>query len=132
MVGESFVAIKGIEISELGIDVEVQQKRHLSVVGSFPDDDSLLVTLGAAVVRQRAVREYLLDLSPPVGYSTRHSLPAPRHLPLLALQLAGRQPTHPLPCPHQAVAANGRPVPAVSSAAPPSCEVVLEPRRSLL
>src|SRR4030095_680345 len=45
MVGESFVAIKGIEISELGIDVEVQQKRHLGVVGSFPDYHSLLVAL---------------------------------------------------------------------------------------
>ena len=41
MVGESFVAIKGIEISELGIDVELQQERHLGVVGSFPDYDSL-------------------------------------------------------------------------------------------
>src|SRR6185503_2603146 len=45
MVGERFFAIKGIEISELGIDVEVQQKRHLSVLGSLPDYDSLLVTL---------------------------------------------------------------------------------------
>ena len=35
-----------------------------------------------------------------------------------------------MPCRRQAVAANGRPVQAVSSAAPPSCEAVLEPRRS--
>ena len=41
MVGESFVAIKCIEISELGIVVEPQQERHLGVVGSLPDYDSL-------------------------------------------------------------------------------------------
>ena len=83
------------------------------------------------VVRQMpAVRKYLLHLSPERRYSTLHSSAGNEHLPLSAVQLAGRRSTHPLPCPRQAVAANGRPVQVVSSAAPPSCEVVLEPRRS--
>ena len=39
------LAIKGVEISELGIVVELQQKRHLSVVGSLPDYDSISITI---------------------------------------------------------------------------------------
>ena len=39
------LAIKGIEISDLGIDVEFQQKRHLSVFAGFPDYDSISITI---------------------------------------------------------------------------------------
>ena len=45
VVGERLVAIQGVEISELGIDVELQQERHLGVCGSFPDDDSISITI---------------------------------------------------------------------------------------
>ena len=41
VVGESFVGRKCVEISELGIDVELQQERHLGVFGSLPDDHSI-------------------------------------------------------------------------------------------
>jgi hypothetical protein len=79
VVGESPDAIKGVEISELCVDVELQQEWHLGVFGSFPDYDSISITLAVlSLVRQRmpAVRKYLLNLSPPLGYSTRHSPPA--------------------------------------------------------
>src|SRR5438034_336867 len=71
-----------------------------------------------------------LNLSPPVGYSTRDPLSAPRHLPLSAVHLAGRRETDRLPRPRQAVAANGLPVQAVVFAAPQSCEVILGARGS--
>src|SRR6476660_4685948 len=45
MVGKSFFAIKGVEISELGVDVEVHQQRYLSVVGGLHEYDPLSVTL---------------------------------------------------------------------------------------
>src|SRR3954452_6820664 len=45
VVSESLVAINGVEISELGIDVELQQEGHLSFFGSFPDYDSISITI---------------------------------------------------------------------------------------
>ena len=45
MVGERLVATLGVEIPELGIDVELQQERHLVVCGSLPDDDAILVPI---------------------------------------------------------------------------------------
>ena len=39
------LAIKGIEISDLGIDVEFQQKRHLSVFAGFLDYYSISVMI---------------------------------------------------------------------------------------
>jgi len=39
------VGRKCIEISKLGIDVEVQQERHPGILGSLPDDDSISITL---------------------------------------------------------------------------------------
>ena len=36
VVGEGLVAVQGVEISELGVDVELQQERHLSASGQFP------------------------------------------------------------------------------------------------
>jgi len=45
MVGESIVGIKCIEISDLGIDVELQQERHFSVFGGLPDNNSIPVTI---------------------------------------------------------------------------------------
>src|SRR6185503_9222096 len=47
MVGESFVAVKGIEVTDLSIVVEPQQERHLGVVRSLPNNNSILVTLAA-------------------------------------------------------------------------------------
>ena len=45
MVGVRQVAVLGVEISELGIDVELQQERHLGVWRRFPDDHSILVAI---------------------------------------------------------------------------------------
>ena len=45
VVGVGRVAILGVEISDLGIDVELQQERHRSVCRSFPDDDSISITI---------------------------------------------------------------------------------------
>src|SRR5688572_13818064 len=45
VVGELFVGRQCIEISKLGIDVEVQQERHSGIVGSLPDDYSISITL---------------------------------------------------------------------------------------
>src|SRR5262245_6654083 len=49
MVGESLVAVLGVEISELGVDVELQQEGHLRIGGSFPNDDSILITIVACL-----------------------------------------------------------------------------------
>src|SRR6185369_6960123 len=51
MVSESFFAIEGIQISELGIDVEVHQKGHLGVFRSLHEYDSLSVTLWVWLLR---------------------------------------------------------------------------------
>ena len=64
VVGERLVAALGVEIAELGVDVELQQERHVRVRGSFPDDDSVFIAFVLAVVRERM---------PP---AVRHSLPA--------------------------------------------------------
>ena len=53
VVGERLVAIQGVEIPELGIDVELQQERHLVVCGSFPDDDAILVAIVGCLCRRR-------------------------------------------------------------------------------
>ncbi len=45
MVGEGIVAVFRVEVSELGIDVELQQERHLRIVGIFPDNNSILVMI---------------------------------------------------------------------------------------
>jgi hypothetical protein len=49
VVGVNFVAVLGVEISDLGIDVELQQERDVSVWGSFPDDDSISISLVACL-----------------------------------------------------------------------------------
>jgi hypothetical protein len=67
VVGESLSLSRVLRYRSLGIDVELQQERHLSVFGSFPDDDSISITI---VVWERipAIRKYLLlDLRPPVA-----------------------------------------------------------------
>src|SRR5689334_1580898 len=56
VVGESLVAIKGVEISELGIDVELQQKRHFSVLAGFPDYHSISVTTVVCLWCRNGVR----------------------------------------------------------------------------
>ena len=47
MVDVGLVAIHGVEISELRVDVELQQERHTRVCGGFPDDDAISITIGA-------------------------------------------------------------------------------------
>ena len=41
VIGEIHVGILSVEVSELGIDVELQQERHPGVRGSLPDDDAI-------------------------------------------------------------------------------------------
>ncbi len=45
MVGEGVVAILGVEIADLGIDVELQQEWHRRVCGSFPDDHAISIAI---------------------------------------------------------------------------------------
>ena len=45
MVGEGGVAVEGVEISNLGIVVELQQERDLRVFGILPDDNSILIVI---------------------------------------------------------------------------------------
>ena len=45
MVSEGIVAVLRVEVSELGIDVELQQERHLRIVGILVNGDSILVTI---------------------------------------------------------------------------------------
>ena len=46
VVGVSLVAILSVEISELGIDIELQQEGHLLAWWRFPDDDAIAIALG--------------------------------------------------------------------------------------
>ena len=111
--------MKCIEISNLGIVVEPQQERHLNVVGSLPDDDSLSITPAVCLLcrkRMPAARKYLLDLSPPADRQRARR----------------RSFTVSLPCLHQAVAANGGLVQAVSSAAPRSAAKLRSPQQPAL
>jgi hypothetical protein len=55
VIGEGFVGRGGVEVPDLGVDVELQQERHLGVVGGLPDDDAVLVAVGE-FLRDRAIR----------------------------------------------------------------------------
>jgi hypothetical protein len=43
VIGESLWAVEGVEISDLGVNGELQQERHLSVFAGSPDYDSIVV-----------------------------------------------------------------------------------------
>ena len=49
VVGELLIAVLGVEISELSIDVEFQEKWHRRVGRSFPDDHAISITLVAGL-----------------------------------------------------------------------------------
>src|SRR6516164_9868331 len=49
VVGETFGGVQCIEISNLSIVVQPQQERHLGIVGSFPNDNSIEITLGTSL-----------------------------------------------------------------------------------
>ena len=46
VIGVFLVAVLGVEIAKLGVDVELQQERHLRVCRRFPDDHPIPITLG--------------------------------------------------------------------------------------
>jgi hypothetical protein len=45
MVGEGLFRVGGVEVSDLGVVVELQQERYPGGLGILPDDDAILITV---------------------------------------------------------------------------------------
>src|SRR5213076_3369359 len=45
MIRKRVFAVKGVEVSDLGIVVELQQERHLSIVGVLINNNSVLIAI---------------------------------------------------------------------------------------